>query len=122
MNSEKKISWKIPIIALCFLVGVAAWLGFGERGLVHLYRKEIERQACLDRIRQLAEANQRLLDEVQRLRTDMKYVESVARKQLNLVRENEVIYRFSKDDGSVKSPNLDGFVKSSRSRLANPEE
>jgi hypothetical protein len=25
-------------------------------------------------------------------------------------------------DGSVKSPNFDGFVKSSRSRLANPEE
>ena len=27
-----------------------------------------------------------------------------------------------KFDGLVKSPNLDGFVKCSRSRLANPEE
>ena len=32
------------------------------------------------------------------------------------------IFVNSKLDGSVKSPNSDGFVKSSRSRLANPEE
>jgi cell division protein FtsB len=27
----------------------------------------------------------------------MKYVESVARRELNLIKENEVIYRFSKE-------------------------
>ena len=32
------------------------------------------------------------------------------------------ILRSSISDGLVKSPNFDGFVKCSRSRLANPEE
>ena len=59
-------------------------------------RTEIERQASIDRIRKLAEENEALIEEVQRFRTDMEYVESVARKELNLIRENEVIYRLGK--------------------------
>ena len=61
----------------------------------------MERQAYLDNIRLLAEENRALLDEIHRLRSDMKYVESVARKELNLVKENEVIYRF--EEGGDKS-------------------
>ena len=53
----------------------------------------------MDKIRRLAEENQDLLEEIDRLRTDMKYVESVARRQLNLIKENEVIYRFEKKEG-----------------------
>jgi len=64
--------------------------------MVHLCRTEVERKACLDRIRKLVAENQALIEEVHRFRTDMNYVESVARNELNLVRENEVIYRFRK--------------------------
>lgn len=53
----------------------------------------------MDKIRRLAGENQDLLEEIDRLRTDMKYVESVARRQLNLIKENEVIYRFEKKEG-----------------------
>jgi cell division protein FtsB len=72
-----------------------AWLGFGERGLIQLYRKEIERQAYVEKIRRLAEENQKMLEEIHRLRTDLSYVEAVARKELNLVKPNELVYRFN---------------------------
>lgn len=97
LNSKKKKFWKIPLIILCFLVPILVWLAFGERGLIHLYRTEMERQVYIDRIRQLAEENQALLEEIHRLRTDMKYVESVARKELNLIKQNEIVYRFDKE-------------------------
>jgi len=84
-----------------------AWLGFSDQGFVHLYRTEMERQAYIERIRQLTEENQVLLDEINRLRTDEKYVESVARKQFNMVKSNEVIYKFDQkkqsDDAKSKS-------------------
>ncbi|NQU13434.1 MAG: septum formation initiator family protein [Desulfobacteraceae bacterium] len=99
MNPGKSKFWKIPLIILCLLIGIVAWLGFGEQGLIHLYRTEMERQAHMDKIRRLAGENQDLLEEIDRLRTDMKYVESVARRQLNLIKENEVIYRFEKKEG-----------------------
>jgi len=85
------------LIVLCILGSIVAWLGFGERGLLHLYNTEMERQAYVDKIRRLAEENQALLEEVHRLRTDMMYVETVARKELNLIKQNEIIYRFSRN-------------------------
>jgi len=79
-----------------------AWLGFGERGFINLHRIETERQAHLERIRLLNEENQALLNEINRLRTDLEYAESVARRELNLIRENEVIFRFKRDEPSNK--------------------
>ena len=96
MSSKKRKSWKIPLIVLCFLGAIAAWLAFGERGFLHLYYAEMERQDHIDRIRRLAEENRALLEEINRLRTDIEYVESVARRELNLIKRNEVIYRFKK--------------------------
>ena len=75
---------EIPLILLCFAV--------------RLCRTGVERQECLDRIRKLVAENQALIEEVHRFRTDMTYVESVARNELNLIRENEVIYRFKKGE------------------------
>jgi cell division protein FtsB len=94
---------KIPLIICCVIIGVGAWLWFGEGGFDRLYRTESERQACIERIKRLAQENQRLLDEVRRLRTDMGYVESVARKQLDLIKKNEVIYRFESNSGHTGS-------------------
>jgi len=85
------------LISLLFLGLIVAWLGFGEQGLIHLYRTEMERQAYVNRIRHLADENRALLEETNRLRTDIGYVESVARKQLHLIKPGEVIYRFNKD-------------------------
>ena len=86
------------MLILCFLAPLLAWLGFGDHGLIHLYQKEMERQARVETIRQLAEENQSMLEEVRRLRTDMEYIESVARKELNLIKQNEIVYRFDKKD------------------------
>jgi cell division protein FtsB len=94
MAATKWKTWKFPLIAMGILIIILAWLAFGERGLVRLYQTEVERQAHIERIRELAEENQALLEEIERLRTDMSYIESVARRELNLIRENEVVYRF----------------------------
>ena len=97
MGPKLKKSLKILLIPLCLAVPVAAWIWCGEGGVVRLCRTEVERRACVDRIGKLVAENQSLFDEVHRLRTDMTYIETVARTELNLIRENEVIYRFVKD-------------------------
>lgn len=108
LSAQKKKFWRVLLLLLCVLGSILAWLAFGERGLIPLYRTEIEREACIDRIRQLAEENQTLVEEIHRLNTDMDYVESVVRKEFNLIKENEIIYRFNKDkashNGNVKMP------------------
>ena len=88
----------MPLIVITILGLIVAWLGFGEHGLFHLYNTEMERKIYVDKIRRLAAENQALLEEVHRLRTDMDYVEAVARKELNLIKQNELIYRFNKEN------------------------
>lgn len=85
---------KFCLLALLFLGLLGAWLGFGERGFIHLYRMDRERQTYLEKIKTLERENRELLDEIQRLRSDRNYVEDLGRKELGLVKEDEVMYRF----------------------------
>jgi cell division protein FtsB len=85
---------KCALLILLFLGLVAAWLGFGERGFIHLYRMDLERQAYMERINKLERENRELLDEIQRLRSDREYVESIGRGDLGLIKEDEIMYRF----------------------------
>jgi cell division protein FtsB len=100
LDFNRKKLFKSSFIALLFLGLMVAWLGFGERGFLHLYRMEKNRQAYLERIRKVEEENQALIEEIRRLNTDTAYLESVARKELGLVKEDEILYRFSRGQNS----------------------
>jgi cell division protein FtsB len=104
LSHGKRKAWKYLLIIFCILGAIAAWLGFGERGLTRLHRTEMERQAYLERIRQLNEENRALMEEANRLRDDMTYVEGVVRKDLRLVKPDEMVYRFDTEDPEDKSP------------------
>ncbi len=82
MGLNRKEFLKIFCIVLLFVGLIVAWLAFGDRGFIHLYRMEKERQAYLERIRILEEENQNLLEQINRLRSDEEYIESEARKEL----------------------------------------
>lgn len=94
MKFHKKGIIKISLIILILLGLIIAWLGFGDRGFIHLYRMDKEREFYQEKIQKLEEANLKLLDEINRLREDKEYIESVARKELGLIKEDELIYRF----------------------------
>ena len=95
---------KFSLLALLFLGLVVAWLGFGERGFIHLYRMDRERQTYLEKINALERENRELLDEIRLLRSDRDYVEDLGRREMGLVKEDEIIYRVEtkKDSGKPK--------------------
>lgn len=94
MPLSRKNVFKLSSFGLLFLFLMALWLGFGERGFIHLYRMDKERQAYAQKIRELEEENRKLLEQINRLRSDRDYIESQGRKELGLVRDGEVLYRF----------------------------
>ena len=98
MEIVKRKFFKALLLGLFFILLVVSWLAFGDRGFIYLYRMDRERQEYLERIQRLEAANQELKDEIDRLRYDRDYIEETARKELGLVKENEVIYRFTEDD------------------------
>ncbi len=104
MEQKKKGIIKLSVIL--FFVLVVAWLAFGERGLIHLYKMEGQRQQYRERINELERENYELLREIESLRTDEAYIESVARQELNLLKDNEVQFHFSEGyQGGVTTGN-----------------
>ncbi len=98
--------WNLPkliLAVLCVLGPLLGWLVFGERGLLYLYRSELDRQQYIERIKQLHEQNQAMLDEIEKLRNDMEYIEHLARTELNMVKKNEIIYRFEEKSARPES-------------------
>lgn len=87
---------KLILVVVCILGPLLGWLIFGERGLLHLYRAELARQEYIEKIRQLSEQNQIMLHEIEKLRNNMEYIEYLARTELNMVKKNEIIYKFGK--------------------------
>jgi len=102
LGFNKKGFLKFSFITLLFLALIVAWLGFGERGFIHLYKMEKERQAYLARIRHLEKQNQQLLEQIDQLRTDKDYLESMARRELGFVKDNEIIFKIGEGQMTSK--------------------
>ncbi len=67
---------------------------FGEKGIFHLLRLQKELVRIQEANRKVEEENQRLREEVKRLQQDKRYIEEIARKELGMVKEGEMLYLF----------------------------
>jgi cell division protein FtsB len=67
---------------------------FGERGLLRIYHLNQEKEEVQKRATALQLENDQLKREIEALKSDRRYLESIARKDFGLVRKNEIIYQF----------------------------
>lgn len=81
----------IPILAVTFILYFTI---FGERGLLRIYHLKKEQQDVRLRLEALKGENLKLVREVDALKNDRRYLESIARRDFGMVRKNEIIYQF----------------------------
>ena len=96
---------RILILILISLLILGSLTFFGEKGIFNLLRLRKEVVRIKEKNLRLEEENQKLKEEVKRLQNDKRYIEEIARKELGMVKEGEIIYRFdtpSKGKGSPK--------------------
>ncbi len=67
---------------------------FGERGLLRINHLTREKKQIEEHVAALQAENDQLRREIEALKTDRRYLESIARKDFGLVRKNEIIYQF----------------------------
>ena len=84
-------SWLIPGICLLMILSFTV---FGERGLLRIYEMKQEMRRIEKRTAELKVENQRWSLTIEGLRSDRGQLERIARKELGLVKPNEVIYQF----------------------------
>jgi cell division protein FtsB len=81
----------IPILAVAFILFFTI---FGERGLLRIYHLNKEKHDVQRRLDALKSDNLKLVREVDALKNDRRYLESIARRDFGMVRKNEIIYQF----------------------------
>jgi cell division protein FtsL len=94
MGPLKGYNKRVLITVLMLVLVMIFFTFFGEKGLLQVYRlrrelKEIERVNM-----ELRQENERLRAEIGNLRTNKKYIEELARRDLGLVKKGEIVYQF----------------------------
>lgn len=70
-------------------------LVFGDNGLVELSRMRTTQKRLAQENAQLTQNNLAMYRTVERLQNDPAYIENVARRELGMIREDELIFKFS---------------------------
>ena len=83
-----KLLFGIFIIIVLFII-------FGNRGFTD-YRMLKEKQAALEEISEcIATENDKLKREITLLKTDLRHIEAVARRELGMVKQGDIVYQFT---------------------------
>jgi cell division protein FtsB len=70
---------------------------FGDKGLLRIFELKQDKSKIEGRLTTAKSDNEKLKREIVALKTDRRYMESIARKDFGLVRSNEVIYLFPQE-------------------------
>ena len=79
----------LGVLIVCVLAANAV---IGERGLLESRRAERRHDNLLDSIKSLKRENQSLQNRAKRLKVDPTSIESIARRELGLIRPGEVVF------------------------------
>jgi cell division protein FtsB len=88
---------KIKKIILIFLFVTAVTIGlaitiFGQRGFIHMVMLEKELEEFRNQNSQLQKENDAIKQEIELLKNNFKHMEELARKELGLVKKDELVY------------------------------
>jgi cell division protein FtsB len=87
---------KIGRYLVACVLAISTLITFGDRGLIDNYMMR-ERLAALEKSNQeIGAQNEELKRTICMLRTDLAYIEMVARNELGMVKKGDRVYRFSK--------------------------
>ena len=86
------------LIPILLIVSVMIFFTvFGDKGLLQVYRLRSELREIERVNRDLQQENERLKVEINNLRTNKKYIEELARRELGMVKKGEIVYQFDQE-------------------------
>lgn len=92
MKMDNK-GWQKKYIFLAAVLLIAGFAVFGDKGLLDVYWLKSERDGILSYNRDLEEENKKLEASIRLLKTDVRYIGFIARKELGMIGKNELVYK-----------------------------
>lgn len=84
----------IPVWFIMLVVLLLGFAFFGERGVLQVYKAYLQKTELETKISDLEQTNTELRKEIDTLRNDLKTIENIARRELGMVRPDELVYQF----------------------------
>ncbi len=98
MTKKRKILISIGLVAVSLFLLL---IFIGDNTLLELNRLKKERNLLIKMNEDIVRQNDLMYNEIERLKHDPKYIESVARQELGMIGKNEIIFKIdnTKDAG-----------------------
>ena len=90
---KKTEGFKKRYLLLVLIPVIAAFAVFGDKGLLDVYKLKKELNGILSYNRSIEDENRALEENIRLLKTDKRYIGYIAKKELGMIRKNEVVYR-----------------------------
>jgi len=84
----------VLLLVLFFFLVLGLLTFLGDKGVLHLFRLQKELARIKEANRSIEEENRNLREQVRRLQNEKRYIEEIARKELGMVKEGEILYQF----------------------------
>lgn len=91
INDNNKGYFYLLAVFIIFMLFLTV---FSDKGLIKIYHLSKERDSILAKNVLTGKENEDLKNEINRLKTDKRYIEEIARKELGMVRTSDIIYHF----------------------------
>lgn len=88
-------SRRVPWWSVGVIVVMCAFALFGDRGILHIFKLKHQQDNLQQQLAQVDEVNAGLRKEIASLSADRHHLERLARSQLGMVRDDEVVYQFA---------------------------
>ena len=111
-SSADSSSPRLPWLPLGVVGIILAFALFGDRGFLYLFKLKHQQAELQEQLTQIETVNDGLRREIASLSYDRQHLERLAREQLGMVREDEIVYQFStrKSPSSPASASASGVA------------
>jgi cell division protein FtsB len=98
---------KVPFWRILLVLVLLALALFGDKGIMRAFQSERQKEALQEEVNRLEATNEALRKEIEALRSDRRYIEDIARRELGMVKKDELVFQFSnrkkeKGDGPAR--------------------
>lgn len=102
-NSVDSPKRRLPIWFIILVVVMLGLTFFGDHGIMHVWKANQQKNDLEQQIQALEQVNAGLRQEIDALRNDLHTIESLARRELGMVRDDEQVYQFPPEKQRFRS-------------------
>ncbi|MBI3583922.1 MAG: septum formation initiator family protein [Nitrospinae bacterium] len=97
-ETNKKRLKILLLVSLSFFIFIVTAAIFRDDGVIKVYHLNKKVELLKNNISKLKKENEKLNSEVYALKNDSSYIEKIAREDLGLVKQDEVVFEFVEKD------------------------